>query len=41
MVELGVKYVLSTTDITEFTDAYDLNVSAVFEEDGYTVYMIE
>ena len=41
MVRLGVKYVLSTTDITEFTDAYDLNVSAVFEEDGYTVYMIE
>ena len=41
MVELGVKYVLSTTDITEYTKAYGLKVSAVFEEDGYTVYMIE
>lgn len=39
--KLEVKYVLSTTDITVYTEKYGIKASAVFEQDGYTVYAIK
>ena len=40
MLKLGVRYVLSTTEITEYTDSYGIDTSLVFEQDGYKVYAI-